>query len=205
MANTDARVGLKPVGHLLGLDWSARLRKCYIPSTDSTRAMFIGDAVTLAGASDATGRYATVTPATVGATNVIYGVIAAFEPDPTDLTLMYRKDDTSRYCYVIFDPYVIYEIQGDSAAAVASTSVGLNSVLIATHSGDTVTGLSGLELNSSVVAADATYQLHILGAAPYEDNDISLVNAKWHVIINLHGYRAQYDAHASAWYGSLGV
>lgn len=203
MPNVDGPSGLKPVDHLFGLNWSDKVRKCYIPSTDSARAFFIGDAVTLAGSSDTSGCYPTVTVATVGATNVIYGVIVGFEPDPTDLTILYRKDDTARYCYVCFDPYVIYEIQGDSVAAIANTSVGMNSVLIATHSGDTATGLSGLELNSSVIAADATYQLHILGAVESPNNDISLVNAKWRVLINLHGYRAAYTG--AAWYGSLGV
>lgn len=189
MANVDSRFGLKPVDHLLGLNWSERVLKCYIPSTDSTRAMFIGDAVDLAGSADASGQCPTVTPVTVGATYPIFGVIVGFDPDPTDLTLLYRPDDTARYCYVCIDPYVIYEIQGCSSAAIGAASVGLNGVLVATHAGDAATGLSGLELDSgagTAPAANATYQLLILGAVPREDNDISVVNAKWRVMISLH-------------------
>jgi hypothetical protein len=189
MANVDQRFGLKPVDHLLGLNWSDKVMKCYIPSTDSTRAMFIGDAVDLAGSADATGRYPTVSVVTVGATYPIFGVIVGFDPDPDNLSLLYRADDTNRYCYVCVDPYVIYEIQGCSSAVIGAASVGLNGVLVATHSGDTATGLSGLELDSgasTAPAAAATYQLLILGAVPREDNDISAVNAKWRVMISLH-------------------
>lgn len=189
MANVDSRFGLKPVGHLLGLNWSDKVMKCYIPSTDSTRAFFIGDAVDLAGSADATGRYPTVTVVTVGATYPIFGVIVGFEPDQDNLSLKHRLDDTSRYCYVCVDPYVIYEIQACSSAVLAATTVGLNGVLVATHAGDAATGLSGLELDSGAAtapAANATYQLFVLGAAPRDDNDISAVNAKWNVLISLH-------------------
>lgn len=193
MANVDYRFGLKPVDHLLGLNWSDKVQKCYIPSTDSTRAFFIGDAVDLAGSADASGQCPTVTVVAVGATHPIAGVIVGFEPNPDNLSLLYRADDTNRYCYVCFDPYVIYEIQGCSSAAIAAASVGLNGCLIDTHAGDTATGLSGLELDSGVSvapAADATYPLLILGAVPREDNDISVVNAKWRVLISLHRFNS---------------
>ena len=206
MANTDYRFGLKPVDHLLGLNWSDKVQKCYIPSTDSTRAMFIGDAVDLAGSADATGRYPTVTPVTVGATYPIFGVIVGFEPDQDNLSLLHRLDDTSRYCFVCVDPFVIYEIQGCSSAAIGAASVGLNGCLVATHAGDAATGLSGLELDSGVSvapAADATYPLLILGAVPREDNDISVVNAKWRVMISMHRLMPNYSN--TAYFGALGV
>jgi hypothetical protein len=206
MANVDRRFGLKPVDHLLGLNWSAKVQKCYIPSTDSTRAMFIGDAVDLAGSADATGRYPTVTPVTVGATYPIFGVIVGFDPDQDDLSLLYRKDDTARYCYCITDPFVIYEIQACSSAVIAATAVGVNGCLIDTHSGDTATGLSGLELDSGVSvtpAANATYPLLILGAVPSEDNDISVVNARWRVLISMHRLLPNYSN--TAYFGALGV
>lgn len=207
MANVDRRFGLRPVGHLLGINWSAGVRKCYIPSTDSTRAFFIGDVVDLAGSSDTLGRYPTVTVSGVGgATAPIFGVIVGFDPDPDALNLLYRKDDTARYCYVVVDPFVIYEVQGCSSAVIGASSVGLNAVLVATHSGDTATGLSGLELDSgasTAPASDATYPLTIIGASPVEDNDISVVNAKWHVMITLHRMLPNYSN--TAYFGVKGV
>lgn len=210
MANVDSPFGLKPVGHLLGLDWSGGVRKCYIPSTDSTRAFFIGDVVDLAGSADTPAQCPTVTVANVGlATYPIFGVIVGFEPDPDNLSLLYRPDDTNRYCYVCVDPFVIYEVQASSNAVVAATAVGVNACLaIAVHSGNTSTGLSGLELDTgdvSTPAANSTFPLTILGAVNRPGNDISLVNAKWHVMITMHRLLPTYDVGQTAYTGALGV
>jgi len=78
--------------------------------------------------------------------------------------------------------------------------------LIDTHAGSAATGLSGLELDSGVSvapAADATYPLLILGAVPREDNDISVVNAKWRVMISMHRLMPNYSN--TAYFGALGV
>ena len=189
MANVDSRFGLRPVDHLLGINWSSKVRKCYM--TGATGACYIGDPVVIAGSSDATGVYPTVVPATLAATNLFSGVVVGFEPDPDDLSLLYRKDSTNRYALVCVDPYVIYEVQACTALVLANTTVGLNAIMVQTHAGDTATGLSGQEMDSGVAtapAADATYQLFILGLVPRPDNDISAVNAKWRVIIGLHSF-----------------
>lgn len=212
MANADVRFGLKPVGHLLGLDWNNSVRKCYIPSTDTSVAVFVGDAVDLAGSADATGAYPTVIRVTVGATNPIFGVVVGVEPDlSVGLNITYRANSTSRYVWVCCDPYVIYEIQACSSAVIGAASVGLNAVLVATHAGNTTTGLSGLELDSgagTAPGANATYQLLILGASDDPKNDITAVNARWKVMISLHRLNAvwQVDTGGSAAYaGNKGV
>ena len=200
MANVDGPFGLKPIGHLLGLNWSEQVRRCFM--TGASGACYIGDAVNLAGTADATGVYPTIAPATVGATNVISGVVVGFEPDPSDLTLLYRKNSTDRYALVVMDPYVIYEIQGSTDAVLAATIVGANGVLIGTHSGNTATGLSGMELSAATTpAADATYQLIILGATSDPNNDISAVHAKWHVMISLHRFGSIFSGAQAGWKG----
>jgi hypothetical protein len=202
MANVDNPFGLRPVGHLLGLDWSSRLRRCFM--TGASGATYIGDAVDLAGSADATGAYPTIAPITVGATHPIFGVVVAFEPDPTDLTLLYRKNSTDRYAMVCCDPFVIFEVQGDSTGVITKDMVGANAVLVGTHSGSTTTGLSGMEMYfTTTPAANATYQLLILGASNDPHNDISLVNAKWQVLISLHRLGSVYSNSAQA--GWLGV
>lgn len=202
MSNVDQRFGLKPVGHLLGLNWTDQVRTCYM--TGASGAAYIGDAVDFAGSSDASGVYPTIAPATVGALNPIAGVIVGFQPDPTDLTILYRKNSTNRYAYVVFDPFVIYEIQASTDAVMLATYVGSNAVLIGTHSGDTATGLSGMELSTATTPTnDATYQLLILGKAPREDNDISSINSKWHVLISLHRLMPNYSN--GAYFGARGV
>jgi hypothetical protein len=205
MSNTDTPFGLKPVRHLNGSPWNGAVKRCYLPSTDGT-AMFIGDPVDLAGSSDGLAVAPTVVKATAGAENPIYGVIVSFEPDPTNLSLIYRTASTARYCYVCVDPSVIYEIQGCSGAALGATTVGLNAVLIYTHSGSTVTGLSGVEMDSGAAtapAADENYQLMILNAVDREDNDFDAANAKWEVLIGLHRLTSHYTGAAQV--GPKGV
>lgn len=190
MANVDSPFGLKPTDHLLGLDWSSRTMRCNIAAADGT-ATYIGDPVIIAGSSDTAGMCPTVIRATLAATNRYSGVVTAFEPNPDNLSLLYRVASTLRYCQVVVDPFVIYEVQACSDSVLANTTVGLNGIMIATHSGSTTTGLSGLELDSGVgtaPAADATYQLLILGLVNRDDNDISAVNAKWRVLISLHSF-----------------
>jgi len=193
MANVDSPFGLKPVN-------STRLKRCYL-STGESNDLFVGDAVQLAGSADAKGKAPTVTKATAGDGNHIYGVITAFDFDPDNLTRQYRVASTARYCSVNIDPTTIYQIQDDGAAALDADAVGLNAVLIFTHSGSTVTGLSGMELdtNSDAPAADASNQLTILGLSNIENNDLG-VHAIWDVLINLHTLKATGDGD-----GSLGV
>ena len=200
MANVNMPFGLKPVGHLLGLNWTAQVRKCYMTGTNG--AAYIGDAVDLEGSADATGAYPTVVVPTLGATHPIAGVVVGFEPDPTDLTLLYRKNTTNRYPLVIFDPFVIYEIQADVTAVLANTVVGANAVVGAGAGGSTATGISGQVLVSGTTpAANATYQLLILGAANDPKNDITAVYARWLVLISLHRFGSIFSGAQAGWLG----
>jgi hypothetical protein len=185
----------------MGVAWNNALRECNIVASYAT-ALFINDAVLLSGTSDATARYPGINQTTAGDGVFISGVIVGFAPTPAALASIYwvASTATTRNAFVCMDPYTIFEIQADSVAAVANTSVGLNANLIFTHAGVAATGISGMELNSSTVAANASFQLLILGAVPREDNDISTVNSKWHVMINLHTLRSTGDGD-----GSLGV
>src|SRR5574343_414317 len=133
MANADSPFGLKPVSHISGASWNGVTWRCFIPSTDGT-AMYVGDPVVLAGAAD-----------------------------PSGLESIYRPVSTNRYCQVCIDPSVVYEIQGDSSAAIAATDVGSNIDMVYTHSGETITGLSGVEANASAIHTGAAYQLKLMG------------------------------------------
>jgi hypothetical protein len=211
MANPDYRFGFRPIGHANGSPWNGRTTRCYVPSGDST-AMFIGDPVVLAGSADADATAPTVTVATAGNTNPIAGVVTSFEPvtpgghGNVNLQIEYRPASTAMYCNVVLDPSVLYEIQGDSATTIAATDVGSNFDFIATHTGSTLTGLSGMELDSSAKATTSTYQLRLMGASKNPSNDITTVNAVWVVKINLNQlFSAGVDAAGSAWAGGVGV
>lgn len=201
MPNVNFPKGLVPVRTLTGAPWNSGLVRCFIPATD-TNNIFLNDPVDLAGSADAGAVCPTVVRATAGAGNPIFGVVVAFEPDPSDLTLLYRKASTARYCYVVCDPNVIYEVQASSDAVLGPGDVGANANLVA-GTGNTTTGLSGWQLDSSAVSANNTYQLLILRAVSRPDNDISSVNAKWEVVIALHRLRHNYSG--GSFYGLRGV
>ena len=80
----------------------------------------------------------------------------------------------------------IFEIQEDSVVAtLAATNVGQNADIVV-GAGSTVSGLSGMELDSdSAVATTAQLRIHSLERRP--DNEIG-ANANWLVIINEHEF-----------------
>lgn len=144
------------------------------------------------------GTLPSVEKATAGDGNRITGVIVGFSPLATDLTKNYNPASTERVAYVCDDPDVVFEIQADGA--IPAASVGLNAVLIYTHSGSTTTGMSGVELDttSDVPAADASNQLMILRAANRDDNDTTSTWARVEVMINQH-------TESQGTVGSLGI
>lgn len=172
MANKDASFGLRPIKHKSGAPYNGSVNPYYIPSTYAT-ALFVGDPVVKTGTSNTAvvsvggggkfqiGTLPEINKATAGDGNLITGVIVAFCPLPTNLALQYNTASTERVALVCDDPDVVFEIQADGAIAV--TQVGLNANLIFTNAGSTVTGLSGVELDTSSDApdADASNQLTI--------------------------------------------
>lgn len=186
MANKDFYFGLRPVKHLNGNPWNGVTQKCTILTTVSN-AIGIGDPVLFAGGADARGN-PTVDLATLSATNKISGVITGFEADPDNLHPNYRTSGAKskdRICYVCIDPDVIFHIQDDDSFALTEAYTGFNAALIRSHSTNTLTGVSAVELDASTPSGDATEQLYILRLADIEDNAFG-INAIWEVLINKH-------------------
>jgi hypothetical protein len=206
MANPDTPFGMRPAKHLNGMAWNGQTMRCYAPSTYAV-ALFVGDPVVLSGTGDTAGVAPEVNVATVGDGNKIFGVITAFDPDDNQ-QYNYRPASTARYMQVCCDPDVLFEIQGCSSAALGAATIGLNAVLVKTHSGSTITGQSGVEMDSGAAAAPGTngsYQLLVLAAVDRPDNDITYANAKWLVMINLHTLRAVDAAGGGAAEGPKGA
>jgi hypothetical protein len=196
MANADIRKGLVPVGSLINGGYVGKSKPYYVPSTYAT-ALFVGDPVIITGTSNtarvrefAAGTLPEVNLATAGATNKITGVITGFdlpEDGASPFGAPYSLASTAAIVYVNDDPWTIYEIQADSANAVAATDIGGDADIIFTHSGDTVSGLSGCELDTSAMTAGATAQLHIYALAQHVDNALG-TNAKLLVTIKIPSY-----------------
>lgn len=194
MANVDRPAGFKPVGHLNGSPWNGKATMYYVPSTDST-AIFMGDAVSSAGAADASGKYPTVAQAAAAA--VIRGVVVGFSDQPyvavdtSNLNRMYRPASVAMYVLVVDDPDVIFEIQEDNTGNdISAAMVGL-STDIEVGAGDTANGMSGMELDSSDTAT-ALGQCKILRVTNREDNALG-TNCKFDVLIIEHEMRIATD------------
>ncbi|MBS3776399.1 MAG: hypothetical protein KGY70_14485 [Bacteroidales bacterium] len=203
MSNSDTPFGLKPIEHLNGSPWNGVTRKFRVDATAGD--LGIGDPVVWNGSGN--NGYPEVVLATAGAENKITGVITSVEPDPDNLDKLYIASADSGYVNVCCDPDVIFEIQGCSDSALSSDSIGLNAVIVKTHSLDTTYGISGVEMDSGAStspSADGSYQLLIIGGVDREDNDLTAVNAKWKVLISLHSFRA-IDTDNSTEEGATGV
>ncbi len=196
MANADTPFGLKPIGPGAGSVSNGKVVHMYLPS-DYATDVFIGDPVikVAAGSNDVAvdiigggrfeiGTLPEVNVASVGDTNEITGVVVGFLPTTRDSEI-YGAASTVRVALVNIDPYQEYLIQADGA--VPAASVGLNAVLIATHSGSTTTGLSGMELDttSDAPAADASNQLLITRLYNAPDNETNSIHNKVVVRVNL--------------------
>lgn len=191
MANTDTPMGFKPIGHLLGLNWTDCVEVFYLPTSDSDR-IGLYDLVEPAGSADTTGKYPTVARATAAQTDLL-GSVVGFSNSPdicvdtTNLERRYRVASTEMYVTVVTDPYVLYLAQEDSdTSTLAATDVSSNCDIVVSDC-DTTTGLSAMELDSDS-AATANGQIRIMRLYNDPNNAIG-DNAKWVCMINEHSYK----------------
>jgi len=185
-ANVNAPVGFRPVFNLLGSPLNGGVLECYL-AAGTSGSYFIGDPVTIAGDSD---QYIAGAPsvsiASAGTGYPIFGVIVGFRPDPTNLALTYRTTLTARYCYVqVAHPWMVWEIQADSTAAVAYTDVGSNVNFAAGGGGSTITGLSSWVAATTSMTTTSTYQGKILAVSQEPSNVLGNTYATLLVTINL--------------------
>ena len=198
MANVDTPRGLEPIfpSGVGGAPANGSIVKMYLPA-DYSVDVFIGDPVikVAAGSNDVVvntvggsyqiGTLPEVNVVAVGDGNDITGVVIGFEATNRD-SVIYGATDTVRVALVNTDPFQEFLIQADGA--VPPLSVGLNAVLIATHTGSTITGFSGMELDTTSDApeANASNQLLIMRLYNAPDNETNLLHNKVVVRIAVH-------------------
>jgi len=193
MANTDTPFGFKPVKHLLGMPWNGKVSTYYVPVGNAT-ALFKGDPVRSTGSSDSTGKFPSVVKSDAG--EIVRGVIVGFGDNPYVMTHPdtpnrdYLPISTASYVFVVDDPFVIFEVQEDSVGNnMTADMVGLQTDFT-DGAGSTVTGKSGLELDSSDTAT-ALGQCKIMRVVDREDNALG-TNCKWEVLIVEHELNLSY-------------
>lgn len=186
MANTNAPTGGRPVASMLGAPYNGQANT-YTALASYATDLFIGDPVVVTGARGS--GHQVVNLATAGATNQITGFIVGFEPTPGIVSLGYGAASTLRFPIVADSPELLFELQEDAVGgAIAVASIGLNVQLVA-GTGNTYTKRSGWMIDSSTVAADATYQMTIRDIVTRVDNEEATAYAKYICSINLHTRR----------------
>ena len=166
MANADTPFGFRPVGGLDSSPYNGATIECVILAADST-ATFIGDAVKLSGTASADATAPAVVQAAAG--DEIFGVVVSFDASPeTSLDDQYRKASTLRRCKVVPALDNLFVIQADDG--FAATNVGDTADIIINTAGSTVTGLSGMELDSGTWGTGAGLQ--VLGLSREPNNEV---------------------------------
>jgi hypothetical protein len=184
-------MGLRPINDN-GTPWSGQGRLVAFPASQATN-IFLGDPIVALGGTDAFG-VPLVGIATAGATNVILGGFIGISNGPAgsgytvtrDLPV-YRQASILNYGFICDDPNQLYVVQEDSVGgAIAAATGGFANGNLVAGSGNTTTGFSGWQLQSSGVSssANATFQLRLLGTVRGPDNAVG-TNAKWVVRLNL--------------------
>jgi len=200
MANVSRPQGFVPLRHITGSPWNGQVQAFLVDSGDAT-AMFIGDAVKIAGAAGVAGQIvagmntegmATITRCASGtAEQLMVGVVVGFLPDPTNLILKHRAASTNRIAFVVTDPSVIFEIQEDGVTSnLVAADVG-NNISFSLTAGSTVTGISGMQVISAAKNTTATLPCKIVGLTARVDNAFGLAStdkAKVEVLLNTGVY-----------------
>ena len=186
MANTNAPMGGRPIGSLIGAPVSGMVNTYAAPAAYGT-ALYVGDPVVVTGARDL--GYQTVALATAGATNQITGFIVGFRPTASIVANGYGVLSTDRYVLVCDDPAALFELQEDAVGgAIAEASVGLNVDLVS-GTGNSYSKKSGWMIDSSSAASGATLQLTIRDIVSRVDNESATAYCKYICSINLHTRR----------------
>jgi hypothetical protein len=174
------------MGHISGSSYSGRVRE-YSVKSDYATAIFVGDAVSLTGAANTDG-VGNVDIAAAG--EIITGICVGIKVDAAVAATVhpgYLPASTGGTIFVNDDPGALFEVQEDSVGGAAGV-VAVGNVFnhtVAT-AGDTTTGMSGHELDSSDVGTGTGFV--IVEASRRLDNEPANTSAKFIVKINEHSY-----------------
>jgi hypothetical protein len=186
MPNVNRVNGFRPSRYLSGAPWNGKVNHYYTATGDSV-ALFVGDLVKLSTTGDAEGKR-TVVQAAAG--DACVGVVVGFVPDYANLNAApYRLASTRRVVMVADDPNLLFEAQEDGDTDPLETAdIGLNVEFIVA-AGNTTTGQSGMQIDSTSHATDADHSLKLMGVKQSPDNEFvtgGQAFTRWEVKINNH-------------------
>ena len=190
MANVDSPFGLRPIGNVVG--GSDFQTTEYEIKDNQSNSIFQGDIVEIdtsnAGFVDI--QAAVTNEDGIGVFNGCF-----IESDPSTgkpkFSNFYSQTNITQgkiRGFVFDNPYQRFLIQGDSATNSAQTDVGKVADTVATHSGSTITGISGIELDVSDLAA-TDGQLRVTGfTGDPDNNELGTTHTNYVVYFNEHAY-----------------
>jgi hypothetical protein len=194
MANVDKVVGFRPYRYANGASYNGAANRYVIPASDG-QATMVGDLVTLHTTGDDATGLRCVTRTATNSTNCV-GVVVGFEVDPASLnTPQFRAASTRRIVLVADDPDMLLVGQEDGDTdPLESTDIGQNVNIVVT-AGSTVTGASGMEIDSDTHNTTVTLPLKLMEFVATPDNENVLSTggqafSRWAVKINTHPYRS---------------
>jgi hypothetical protein len=184
MANADRPNGFRPVRYATGAMYNGAVEAMVSP-TDN---LFIGDLVepTATGTAVRDGAYQEVGRAETG--DPIVGVVVGFEPNPDNLSIAYHAAHATRHVYVARTRDLILEVQNNGAMAAADVGLNVDFVVAA---GNTTTGASNMEVDSTTEATTNTLDLRIVGIVDSPKNEVASANARMLVMVNRDWYANQ--------------
>ena len=186
MANVNKPFGLRPLGKV-GSNVNNNGDTQYRIVSNTTDAIFQGDTVTLSGGY--------VVKATPGAANILGVFLGCQYTDPTTKKTTFKNyypgavvaDDI--VATVVDDPNALFLVQASGVAG--NDCIGQNADLVQTASGNTTTGVSGLELAvGSIDPAEALNVKIVSVSSVPGEGDLTAAYANLIVKINEHLYSA---------------
>ena len=192
MANVDSPFGLRPSGNTVGSS-DFQMTEYLIPDNEGT-SIFQGDPVEI---DDNNAGFIAVQEATTNVDNIGVFNGCLIDSDPSTgkpkFSNFYSQTNITQgkiKAFVFDNPYQRFLIQGDSATAAAAADIGKVADTVATHSGSTTTGISGLELDVSDLAATDGQLKAIAFTGDPQNNELA-IHANYVVQFNEHAHKTQ--------------
>ena len=175
--------GFRPISHRNGAPYNGAANRYFI-SSGLNQALFVGDPVIMNSSGNTLGTLGDITIATAAAGNELLGIIVGFEPKRSDLTVKHSVAQVEGIALVADDPDLVFEVMEDSDSEnmVAADIKNLGIAIAA--AGNTTSGASGWQLDSSDFSSTTTNaQYQLLGIKDDPGNALG-TNAIWRVAIN---------------------
>ena len=187
--NKNAAFGLKPVGTLSGA--GNLMTNEYFIADNEASAMFQGDPIIQQGSNTGFVDIGDNAEANIG---VLNGVLIDVDPatGKPKFANNYTQTNITRgsiRAFIFDDPYMKYEIQGDSGANVDSDVTDRHEVADYVNMGtESANGVSACELDMSDLAAtDGSLKIIALSTDP-DNSDLGKENHNYVVIFNEHQF-----------------